>query len=173
MWILHNPIIRKRLSTVIVIQQEKLEIFMNKAGWTLIIIWLVRLTVLSTIYWQWLDLLIIFAFGTVVAYKIRAKRNQQAIVTLIPLKNNYGVFQVLLQAGDNACSSWAGRSLADLNLRKKDLLVLAINRGQEMLPFPKGPEILALGDELLVFGCFNELFLNISKNAYGNIPNTL
>ena len=170
MWALHNQIIIKRLSIASVYQQEMLGNFMNKAGWTLISIWLIRLTVLPMVYWQWWDLLSLSALCTGIIYRAHAKRNPQVITTLISLKNNYGVFRVLLRTGDNACSSWSGRSLADLNLRKKDLLVLAINRGQEMIPFPKGPEILALGDELLVFGCFNELKLNLVKNTCENMP---
>lgn len=44
------------------------------------------------------------------------------------------------------------KSLAELDLRKKNLLVLAIERGGRMLPFPKGLEIIKPGDRILLFG---------------------
>jgi hypothetical protein len=44
------------------------------------------------------------------------------------------------------------KSLAELDLRKKNLLILAIVRAGNMVPFPKGVEILMPGDRLVIFG---------------------
>ena len=44
------------------------------------------------------------------------------------------------------------KSLAELDLRKKNLLVLAVERDGELVPFPKGLEVLICGDRLVVFG---------------------
>jgi hypothetical protein len=48
-----------------------------------------------------------------------------------------------------------GRSLAELDLRKKNLLVLAVQRNGQVLPFPKGLEILGAGDRVVMFGDLN------------------
>lgn len=52
-------------------------------------------------------------------------------------------------------SGFNEKSLAELDLRKKNLLVLAVEREGRMLPFPKGIEILRPGDRILLFGEFN------------------
>lgn len=49
-------------------------------------------------------------------------------------------------------SGFNQKSLAELDLRKKNLLVLAIERDGQILPFPKGLEILKPGDRVLLFG---------------------
>lgn len=49
-------------------------------------------------------------------------------------------------------TDWKDKSLAELDLRKKNLLVLAVERNGELVPFPKGLEVLNCGDRLLVFG---------------------
>jgi hypothetical protein len=49
-------------------------------------------------------------------------------------------------------SGFYQKSLAELDLRKKNLLVLAVERDGRTLPFPKGIEILRPGDRILLFG---------------------
>jgi hypothetical protein len=49
-------------------------------------------------------------------------------------------------------SFFNAKSLAELDLRKKNLLILAIVRGENIVPFPKGAEILIPGDRLVIFG---------------------
>jgi hypothetical protein len=49
-------------------------------------------------------------------------------------------------------SSFNAKSLAELDLRKKNLLILAIVRAGKIAPFPKGAEILKPGDRLIIFG---------------------
>jgi hypothetical protein len=49
-------------------------------------------------------------------------------------------------------SLFNAKSLAELDLRKKNLLILAIIRNEEILPFPKGVEVLMPGDRLVIFG---------------------
>jgi hypothetical protein len=46
----------------------------------------------------------------------------------------------------------AQKSLAELDLRKKNLLVLAIERNNKLNPFPKGLEIIQMGDRVVMFG---------------------
>jgi hypothetical protein len=44
------------------------------------------------------------------------------------------------------------KSLAELDLRKKNLLVLAIERSNQLNPFPKGLEVIEAGDRIVMFG---------------------
>lgn len=47
---------------------------------------------------------------------------------------------------------FSGSSLADLDLRRSGLLVLAIGRDGRYTHFPKGQEVIAAGDRLLMYG---------------------
>jgi hypothetical protein len=47
------------------------------------------------------------------------------------------------------------KSLAELDLRKKNLLVLAIERSNQLNPFPKGLEVIQAGDRIVMFGDLN------------------
>jgi hypothetical protein len=51
-----------------------------------------------------------------------------------------------------ADSSLIQKSLAELDLRKKNLLVLAIERNNQLTQFPKGLEIIQAGDRVVMFG---------------------
>lgn len=67
------------------------------------------------------------------------------------LPEGYAVFlAVLSQPGTE--ENWIGATLSQLDLRKKNLLVLAILRSGRLIVFPKGQEVLAAGDRLLIFG---------------------
>ncbi|HEY8343596.1 MAG TPA: TrkA C-terminal domain-containing protein [Bacillota bacterium] len=70
---------------------------------------------------------------------------------LYELDSDYGVLEITLTA-DGPGKEWIGSTLAELNLRKRELLVLAIIRNNKFTVFPKGPEILTAGDRVLVFG---------------------
>jgi hypothetical protein len=45
-----------------------------------------------------------------------------------------------------------GKSLAEMDLRKKNLLILAIERDNQLNPFPKGLETIQAGDRIVMFG---------------------
>lgn len=75
---------------------------------------------------------------------------------VIHLDNKVGIFYYEIQLDSRFCL----RSLAELDLRKKNLLVLAIERQGEMTSFPKGIEVITAGDRLLIFG-ENQAFTNI------------
>ncbi len=44
------------------------------------------------------------------------------------------------------------KSLAELDLRKKNLLILAIEHNNQLSPFPKGLERIEAGDRIVMFG---------------------
>ncbi len=56
------------------------------------------------------------------------------------------------------------KTLAELDLRKKSLLILAIERNHQLNPFPKGLERLEAGDRIVMFG---------DLGAYQSILNSL
>jgi hypothetical protein len=49
-------------------------------------------------------------------------------------------------------SFFVEKSLAELDLRKKNLLILAIERNNQLNPFPKGLERIEIGDRIVMFG---------------------
>ena len=67
------------------------------------------------------------------------------------LPEGYAVFLVALNKKE-AEEDWIGATLSQLDLRKKNLLVLAILRSGRLIVFPKGQEVLSAGDRLLIFG---------------------
>jgi len=70
---------------------------------------------------------------------------------IIMLNGNWGIIFKSVAAG-----SWLeAKSLAELDLRKRNLLVLAIKRDHKVISFPKGVEILQTGDRTVIFGDLN------------------
>ncbi len=66
----------------------------------------------------------------------------------INVNSNWGIIYRRIDGN----SSIVQKSLAELDLRKKNLLVLAIERDNKIIPFPKGLEIIQNGDRLVMFG---------------------
>lgn len=78
---------------------------------------------------------------------------------ILNLNQNWGI--IYKEIGED--SGMESKTLAELDLRKKNLLVLAIDRGGQLTPFPKGLEVLAPGDRLVMFGdlySFHGIFEN-------------
>ena len=82
------------------------------------------------------------------AYVMAAPATWERIYSL---PEEYAVFLAALnQPGPE--ENWIGATLSQLDLRKKNLLVLAILRSGRLIVFPKGQEVLSAGDRLLIFG---------------------
>lgn len=78
---------------------------------------------------------------------------------ILNLNHNWGIIYKEIDAGSGVNS----KTLAELDLRKKNLLVLAIDRQGELTPFPKGLEVLTTGDRMVMFGdlySFHSIFDN-------------
>lgn len=73
-----------------------------------------------------------------------AKMQDQILFT----NDNWGIIHTEI----DQFSLWDQKSLAELDLRKKNLLVLAVEHQCQWLSFPKGNEILFPGDRVLLFG---------------------
>jgi uncharacterized protein with PhoU and TrkA domain len=67
---------------------------------------------------------------------------------LIRQAEGYGIVRVLLDEK----SAPVGKSLAELGTTKEDVLVLSIQREEQMIAVPKGHDVLEPGDLLLCFG---------------------
>lgn len=120
-----------------------------KTGELFCLLLLLRLCWLS----QWgeavLLLIILSALGLALFYLIQAANNG-AIQCVYPLSEKYGVYEITLKS--DIALDWVGTTLAELDLRRKELLVLSIVRPGQIIVFPKGPEVLLVDDRLLVFG---------------------
>lgn len=79
---------------------------------------------------------------------------------ILNLNQNWGV--IYKEIG--ASSGLNAKTLAELDLRKKNLLVLAIERQGRITPFPKGLEVLSTGDRMVMFGDLCS-FYNIFENG--------
>ncbi len=94
--------------------------------------------------------LVVTGFGLYyLATREKGRKKECQSIYLLP--NEYGVYELTLSESGLE-REWIGATLAELDLRKKDLLVLSILRSGKPTIFPKGPEVLLAGDQLLVFG---------------------
>lgn len=78
---------------------------------------------------------------------------------ILNLNHNWGIVYKKIGAGSGVNL----KTLAELDLRKKNLLVLAIDRQGELTTFPKGLEVLNTGDRMVMFGdlySFHSIFDN-------------
>jgi hypothetical protein len=116
---------------------------------------LLCLVLLLRIFWlsQWGEaVLLLMILGTLVLalfYLIQAANNGD-IRCVYPLSEKHGVYEITLKSDLDL--DWVGTTLAELDLRRKELLVLSIVRPGQTIVFPKGPEVLLADDRLLVFG---------------------
>ena len=119
---------------------------------------LLSLVLLLRTFWlnQWGEaVLLLLILGVVILalFYLGSLRqdNNQEIQCIYPLSEDFGVYEIAL-GPSNMIREWVGTTLAELDLRRKELLVLSISRAGKTIIFPKGPEVLLADDRLLVFG---------------------
>lgn len=112
---------------------------------------MVRLFSLTSWTELWLVLVILAAVVLAISSLLSFRKENPAVQCVYPLAEDYGVYEIRLEPS-GAAREWIGTTLAELDLRRKELLVLSIDREEKMVIFPKGPEVLLAGDRLLVFG---------------------
>ena len=78
----------------------------------------------------------------------RLKLRERPVAEVLALAEGYGVAEIPV-AERSPC---AGKTLAEAGLRGAGLLVLAIRRGEEVLPSPSAAEHLRPGDRLVCYG---------------------
>jgi ribosomal protein S6--L-glutamate ligase len=66
----------------------------------------------------------------------------------LTLKAGYSILEIVVEDG----SELANKTLAELRLRERDIVVLTLMRGDITIPNPKGDRVLRPGDTVLCFG---------------------
>ncbi|NLM37156.1 MAG: hypothetical protein GX202_03400 [Firmicutes bacterium] len=118
---------------------------------------LICLVLLLRIFWvSWwgeavLILLLLGAGAFALAHLATLHSRTGEVRCVYPLTDGYGVYELILKPS-GPVREWVGTTLAELDLRRKELLVLSITRAGKVIIFPKGPEVLMADDRLLVFG---------------------
>ncbi len=122
-----------------------------KGGRLLLFSLLIRVIIFPRL-WETVLLIIILVAVSLALYYLASLRNDpNEYQSVYPLSEDFGVYELLLSPSGTT-GEWIGATLAELDLRKKELLVLSISRSGKITIFPKGPEILLADDRLLVFG---------------------
>jgi hypothetical protein len=78
----------------------------------------------------------------------RLKLRERPVAEVLALAEGYGVAEIPV-AERSPC---AGKTLAEADLRATGILVLAIRRGEEVLPSPSAAEHIRPGDRLVCYG---------------------
>jgi len=78
----------------------------------------------------------------------RLKLRERPVAEVLTLAEGYGVAEIRIEAP----SPCAGKTLAEANLRAAGLLVLAIRRGEKVLPSPSADGRIRPGDRLVCYG---------------------
>jgi ribosomal protein S6--L-glutamate ligase len=81
----------------------------------------------------------------------------------LTLKSGYGVVEFTVHSG----SEFAGRTLAELALRDRDVQVLSITRKGAVIPNPRGAECVLAEDALVCFGRYATLKALLPRRAPG------
>jgi K+/H+ antiporter YhaU regulatory subunit KhtT len=80
---------------------------------------------------------------------------KRPVEEVLRLAEGYGVAEVTVNEG---CAD-IGKTLVESSFRQRDILILAIERGTQVLPAPHASDRLSLGDTLICYGKLD----NISK----------
>lgn len=125
---------------------------MMKAGKLLLLSLLIRVVIFAQRAEAILLILILLIIGIALYYlSFRKNGIHSGYRSVYTLSEGFGVYELVLSPS-GICGEWIGATLAELDLRKKELLVLSIVRSGNVMVFPKGPEVLFADDQLLVFG---------------------
>lgn len=117
-----------------------------KTWWLMILIFIITWVNSSELsFWPvLLFLLILHLYWFLEGHVIKGEKFER----ILNLNQSWGIIYKEIGAGSGANL----KTLAELDLRKKNLLVLAIERQGRLTPFPKGLEILNNGDRIIMFG---------------------
>jgi hypothetical protein len=78
----------------------------------------------------------------------RWRLRERPVSEVLAMAEGHGVAEVLVEAA----SPCAGKTLADSHLREAGLLVLAIRRGEDVVPTPSAHDRIRPGDRLVCYG---------------------
>lgn len=83
----------------------------------------------------------------------RWKLQKAAIGRMLDLGEDFGIAEITLHEG----SASVGKTLAALDLRKREILVLAIEREEEKILVARGSHKIRAGDNLICYGSFTKM----------------
>jgi len=73
---------------------------------------------------------------------------KRAVEEILRIAKDYGIAEVAIR--DNSLD--LGKTLLESSFREKDILILAIERKNEVIPAPKAQDTIQLGDTLICYG---------------------
>jgi hypothetical protein len=119
---------------------------LNKTWWATMFMFIVFWLVFQEWYFSCVIILLITIHTG--WYLLGNFRQDSGFDRVLYLNSSWGIIYktVTLDSG------FIEKTLAELDLRKKNLLVLAIERNNQLVSFPKGTEVLGIGDRLVIFG---------------------
>ncbi len=132
-------------------------LLLSKTWWLMILIF--GITWVNSLELAFLPVLILLVVIHIYWFLEGHAGQSERFERVLNLNQNWGI---IYKEIDNR-SGVNGKTLAELDLRKKNLLVLAIERQSRLAPFPKGLEVLATGDRMVMFGdlySFHSIFEN-------------
>jgi hypothetical protein len=121
-------------------------LFLGKTWWLMLLI--SGITWVNSRQLVFLPVIILLILAHVYWYLRGRAYQRQRFDRILNLNQNWGV--IYKEISD--VSGVNSKTLAELDLRKKNLLVLAIERQGRITPFPKGLEVLNTGDRMIMFG---------------------
>lgn len=119
---------------------------LGKTWWMMLLIFIITWVNTSELaFWPVLLFLVIFhLYWFLESHVLRDEKFER----ILNLNQSWGIIYKEIDTGSGANL----KTLAELDLRKKNLLVLAIERQGRLTPFPKGLEVLNTGDRMIMFG---------------------
>ncbi len=121
-------------------------LFLGKTWWLMLLIF--GITWVNSRELAFLPVLILLILTHVYWYLEGHAHQSERFDRIFNLNQNWGIIYKEIDDGSGVNS----KTLAELDLRKKNLLVLAIERQGRITPFPKGLEVLTTGDRMVMFG---------------------
>tara|TARA_B100000315_G_C14531033_1_gene566191 strand:- start:911 stop:1582 length:672 start_codon:yes stop_codon:yes gene_type:complete len=80
---------------------------------------------------------------------------QKTLEELFNLPQGYGLAQLTITASSNE----GGKTLAQAGFSKRDILVLSVERKDQLIAFPHANDVIKKGDKLLCYGLFENIKL--------------
>ena len=80
---------------------------------------------------------------------------QKTLEELFILPKGYGLAQLLITSSSNE----NGKTLAQAGFSKRDILILSVERKDQLIAFPHANDIMKKGDKLLCYGLFENIKL--------------
>ncbi|MFH1594598.1 MAG: TrkA C-terminal domain-containing protein [Candidatus Omnitrophota bacterium] len=88
---------------------------------------------------------------------------RRPVEEVLRIAKNYGIAEVIIESG---CAD-LGKTLNESSLRGNDILVLAIERENAVIPTPKATDRITLGDTLICYGKLSNIDRIMARGKLG------